>query len=98
MFFKIDVLENFRKFHRKTLVFESLLIKLQAWRPLFKETPIQVLFCEICKIFKNTFYYRTPPVAASEISCLWDNWTVFWSVFWDKAYYMKEQCFEKEKN
>ena len=22
--------------------------------------------CEICKTFKNTFFYRTPPVAASE--------------------------------
>ena len=22
--------------------------------------------CEICESFKNTFFYRTPPVAASE--------------------------------
>ena len=22
--------------------------------------------CEICEIFKNTYFYRTPPVAASE--------------------------------
>ena len=26
-----------------------------------KETPTQVSFCEFCKIFKNTFFYRTPP-------------------------------------
>ena len=24
--------------------------------------------CKICKIFKNTFFYRTPPVAASDSS------------------------------
>ena len=26
----------------------------------------QVFFCEFCEIFKKTFFYRTPPVAASE--------------------------------
>ena len=30
-----------------------------------KETLAQVLFCEFCEIFKNTFCYRTPLVAAS---------------------------------
>ena len=30
-----------------------------------KETPIQVVFCEFCEIFKNTIFCRTPPVAAS---------------------------------
>ena len=29
-----------------------------------KETPTQVFSCEICDIFKNNFFYRTPPVAA----------------------------------
>ena len=28
-------------------------------------TPIQVLSSEICEIFKNIFFHRTPPVAAS---------------------------------
>ena len=32
-----------------------------------KETLAQVLSCEFCEISKNTFSYRTPPVAASEI-------------------------------
>ena len=31
-----------------------------------KETPTQVFSWEICEIFKNTFFYRTTPVAASE--------------------------------
>ena len=25
-----------------------------------------MIFCEICEIFNNTFFYRIPPVAASE--------------------------------
>ena len=31
-----------------------------------KETLVQVLSCEIYEKFKNTFFYRTPLVAASE--------------------------------
>ena len=30
------------------------------------KTPTQVFSCEIFEIFKNTFFYRTPPVAASD--------------------------------
>ena len=30
-----------------------------------KETVAQVFSCEFCEIFKNTFSYRTTPVAAS---------------------------------
>ena len=41
----------------------SFLIKLLSL--LKKETLAQMLSCEVCKIFKNTFSYRTPPVAAS---------------------------------
>ena len=32
-----------------------------------KETLTQVFSCEFCKISKNTFFYRTPPVAASAV-------------------------------
>ena len=36
------------------------------------ETPVpeslaQAFPCEFCEIFKNSFFYRAPPVAASEI-------------------------------
>ena len=34
-----------------------------------KETPAQVFSREIFEIFKNIFFYRTPPVAASPHSC-----------------------------
>ena len=47
----------------------SVLIKLQAERPatLLKKRLPQVFSCEFCKIPKNTFSYKTPPVAASDI-------------------------------
>ena len=32
-----------------------------------KETLAQVFSCEFCEIYKNTFYYRTPLVAASGV-------------------------------
>ena len=35
---------------------------------LKNETLAQVFSCEFCKIFKNFLSYRTPPVAASDIS------------------------------
>ena len=31
----------------------------------YKETPTQEFSCDICKIIKNTFFHRTPPMAAS---------------------------------
>ena len=36
-----------------------------AWNVIKKETLAQVFSCEFCEISKNTFSYRTPPVAAS---------------------------------
>ena len=36
-----------------------------ACNSIKKETLAQVLSCEFCEISKNTFFYRTPPVAAS---------------------------------
>ena len=41
--------------------------KVEGLRPasLLKDTLTQVFSCEFCEISKNTFSYRTPPVAAS---------------------------------
>ena len=49
----------------------SFLKKLQADVCNFikKETLAQVLSCEFCENFKNTFLYRTPAVAASDVLC-----------------------------
>ena len=67
MFFKIGVLTNFTNFTGKHLYWNLFLIKLQPLRlaTLLKETPTQVFSCKICEIFRNTLFYRTPPVAAS---------------------------------
>ena len=45
----------------------SFLIKLQPETCNFikKEILAQVFSCEFCEIFNNTFFYRTPPVAAT---------------------------------
>ena len=39
--------------------------RVEALQNYQKETPAQVLSCEVCEIFKDIFFYRTPPVAAS---------------------------------
>ena len=72
MFFKIDVLQNLANFTNKILypVLESLfnnVAGLKRSETFIKETPAQVFSHEIDEIFKNTFYYRTTLVAASEI-------------------------------
>ena len=40
----------------------GVLLKRCSWK--FRKP--QVFSCEFCKIFKNTFFHRAPPVAASE--------------------------------
>ena len=59
MLVKKGILKNFANFIGKHLCPKSLLL-------YWKQTPIQVIFCEICEIFKSAFFYRTPPVAAFE--------------------------------
>ena len=70
MFLKIGVLKNFVIFTGKHLWWSLFLIKLQAWRPLLKETPTQVFSCENSEIFQNSFLYRASLVAASDVSRL----------------------------
>ena len=41
--------------------------RLEACNFIKKETLAQVFPCEFCKIYKNTFYYRTHLVAASGV-------------------------------
>ena len=68
MFFKIGALKNFANFIGKHQCKSIFLINLQSLNTcnVVKETPTQVFSCEICEVFKNTCFYRTPPVAASE--------------------------------
>ena len=66
MFFKIGVLEGFRNFIVNHLCWSVFLKNRQALGlNKEKKTPTHVLSCELCKIFKNTFFYRTPLVTAS---------------------------------
>ena len=39
--------------------------KILRLATLLKETPTTVFSCEFCEIFKNTFFHKAPPVAAS---------------------------------
>ena len=48
----------------------SFLIKAWACNFIKKETLTQVFSCEFCEISKNTFSYRTPLAAASEMKSL----------------------------
>ena len=69
MFFKVGVLKSYAIFTGKHLRWSHFWIKFQSFRPAtLKVAPRKVLFCEYCKIFKNSFFHRTPPVAAS-VTC-----------------------------
>ena len=58
MFFKTDALKGFRNFTGKHLSWGPFLKNLQAegLQLYLKNTPTQVFFHEVCKIFKNTFF------------------------------------------
>ena len=66
MFFKIGVLKTSAIFTGKTPDLESLFSKVAGLKAcnFVKDNPTQVFSCEYCKIFKNTFFYKTPSVAA----------------------------------
>ena len=68
MFRKKDAFKNFSKFTGKYLCQSRFFNKVVVVgiATLLKETPTQVFSCEFWEIFKNTFFYRTPSVAASK--------------------------------
>ena len=59
MFFKIRALKNFANFTGKHLCW-SLSLNIVAGQRTYnfikKETPTKVFSCEICEIFRNTFF------------------------------------------
>ena len=57
--------QKFHKIYMKTPVPESLFSEAESCNFIKKETLAQVFSCEFCKIAKNTFSHRTPPVATS---------------------------------
>ena len=65
---KKGMLKNLAKFTGNHLCWSLFLNKTVDLKPatLFKkETPTQVFSCKYYEIFKNSFFYRTHPVAAS---------------------------------
>ena len=67
---EIGVRKNFTKFTGKHLCMSLFFNKVAGLRPsglqiYYNETPTQVFSCEYCQIFKNSFFNRTPLVAAS---------------------------------
>ena len=58
MFFKTDVLKNSAYFTGKGV--KSLFNDVASLK-----VSNEVLFCEICRNFKNSFFYKTLPVTAS---------------------------------
>ena len=48
----------------------ELFCKKEAFNFIKKKTLTQVFSCEFCQISRNTFFHRTPPVAAFEFSYL----------------------------
>ena len=67
MLFKIGVVKNFAIFTGKQLCRSLFLIKLKTLK-----ASNFIFFCEVCKTFKDNFFYRTPPVAASMSNFFYD--------------------------
>ena len=67
MYFRIDVFKNVAMFIGKHLCWSLFSINIQTSRPLtlLKRDSNKSFSCESCKIFKNTFFYRTRQVASS---------------------------------
>ena len=65
---KKGALKDFSKFTGKQLC-QSLFFSKDTSLTFFikKETLVQEFFCEFCEVFKGIFFYRTPPVVASEV-------------------------------
>ena len=69
VFCKKDALRNFPKFTGKHLclrLFFNKVADLRSSNFIKRESQAQVFSCEFCEIFKNTFFYRTLPVAAPQ--------------------------------
>ena len=90
-----DVFQNFTIFTGKHMCWSLFLINLLAWTLFFlKKTPTKMLPVDIVKFLRTGFFYRTPPVAASDspttvhaqcVCVLWFRVSL-WFSFWSKTY------------
>ena len=60
---------------------------------------LQTCNCQICEILKNTFFYRTPPVAACELLTSWitSKGLTMKTIIDRTIYHELEKNWEKEK-
>ena len=67
-FFDIIYLDRFYTIQKATLVsvYKKIQTGLLKCNFIKKETLAQVFSCEFCEIFKSTFFYGAPLVAASD--------------------------------
>ena len=79
---KNGVLKNFENFAGKPLCWSPFLIRLQAFslQVLKKETLTQVLPCEACETFKNTYFeehLQTTPFVVFYKNAVLKNFAIF---------------------
>ena len=86
-FCKKCALRNFAEFKGKHLC-HSLFFNKVSGNFIKKKTLAQVFSCEFCEISKSTFFYRTPPVAASGKNPQHSTWLDKLVIFWynDRIY------------
>ena len=88
-------LETSQNSQGNTCARDSFWIKLQAQacNLIKKESLAQMFPCKFCKISKNTFFYRTPPVAASGLLLLLVNLIIFDEAGLKRLFLIKLQTF-----
>ena len=86
MFCKKGVLRNFAKFTGKHLYQSLFLTKLQtrvtSCNLIKKKTLVQVFYSEFCELSKNTFFYKTPPVAAFDTCVIGSYGDIIFRLWW----------------
>ena len=92
VFCRKGILRNFAKFTGKHLCQSLFFNKVAgaACNFIKKETLAQVFSCEFCEISKNTFFYRTPPVALSEDNTIQSSISVYFVIAWGSYYWILE--------
>ena len=75
VFCKKGVFKNVTKFTRKHLYQRFFFNKVAGFQPatLFKETPVQMFFCEFCDYFKSTFFVEHLWMATSVDKQKWNQ-------------------------
>ena len=65
VFRRCSVKEMFLKISQDSQENASARVSFFKKKSVKKETLAQMFSCEFCEIFKNNYFYRTPPVLAS---------------------------------